>query len=62
MEPHLPDLNFSVEKAEPVKFAAAPMLHFTLRLTETQNQSIHAVALRCQIRIEPSRRHYEAAE
>jgi hypothetical protein len=62
MEPHLPDLNFSVEKAEPVKFAAAPMLHFILRLTETENQSIHAVALRCQIRIEPSRRHYEAAE
>lgn len=58
----MPDLNFSVEKAEPVKFAAAPMLHFTLGLTETQNQPIHAVALRCQIRIEPARRHYEQAE
>jgi hypothetical protein len=58
----LPDLNFSIEKAEPVAYAAAPLLHFGLRLSETQNQSIHAVALRCQIRIEPARRRYEPGE
>jgi hypothetical protein len=51
----LPDLHFSVDKAQPVRFAAAPMLHFTLRLTEAENQSVHAIALRCQIRIDPAR-------
>jgi hypothetical protein len=58
----VPDLNFSIEKAEPVTFAAAPLLHFALRVHETENQNIHAVALRCQIRIEPARRRYDAAE
>lgn len=58
----MPELNFTVEKAEPVTFAAAPLLHFKLRLTETDNQPIHAVALRCQIRIDPARRRYDAAE
>jgi hypothetical protein len=58
----MPDLNFSVEKAEAVTFAAAPLLNFTLCVTETHNQSIHAVALRCQIRIEPARRRYDADE
>ncbi|HZZ41936.1 MAG TPA: DUF6084 family protein [Tepidisphaeraceae bacterium] len=58
----MPDLNFNVEKAEPVTFAAAPLLHFKLRITEAEGQNIHAIALRCQIRIEPARRHYEPAE
>jgi Family of unknown function (DUF6084) len=58
----MPDLNFIVEKAEPVSFAAAPLLHFTLCITETHNQPIHAVVLRCQIRIEPARRRYTSAE
>jgi hypothetical protein len=58
----LPELDFSVEKAEPVTFAVAPMLHFTLRLTESGSRPIHAVALRCQIRIEPTRRRYDPSE
>jgi hypothetical protein len=58
----VPDLNFTVEKAEPVKFAAAPMLHFKLNLAEAEGQTIHAVVLRCQIRIEPARRRYTPDE
>jgi hypothetical protein len=58
----LPDLTFSIEKAEPVPFAAAPMLNFSLKIDESQNQNIHAIALRCQIRIEPTRRRYEESE
>ena len=34
----------------------------TLRISETSGQRIDAIALRCQIRIEPARRRYSAAE
>jgi len=47
-------------KAEP--YAAAPMLSFALRISETTGAAIHAIALRCQIRIEPARRRYSADE
>jgi hypothetical protein len=62
----MPDLSFEVEKAEPLAYAAAPHLVFTLRVaeggTEEKTTPIHAVTLRCQIRIEPARRRYEATE
>jgi hypothetical protein len=59
------DLTFDVEKAEPVRFAAAPLLAFTLRLaqaTAVEPVPVHAVALRCQLRIEPTRRRYDGGE
>ncbi len=60
----MPDLNFQVEGAEPQRFAAAPLLLFKLRVAEAVAAGaaptpIHAVALRCQVRIEPARRRYE---
>jgi hypothetical protein len=60
----VPDLNFSVEGAEPHLFAAAPLLVFKLRVAEAlagdvRPTPIHTVALRCQIRIEPARRSYD---
>jgi len=63
----MPDLNYQVEGAEPQRFAAEPLMHFKLRVTEAtapgaEPTPIQAVALRCQIRIEPARRHYEPAE
>jgi hypothetical protein len=60
----MPDLHFQVEGAEPERFAAAPLLLFKLRVTEadTPPTPIHAVVLRCQVRIEPGRRRYTAAE
>jgi uncharacterized protein DUF6084 len=58
----MPDLNFSVEKASAAPFAAAPMLSFTLRISDADSGAIHAIALRCQIRIEPARRRYEPRE
>jgi hypothetical protein len=58
----MPDLSFSVVKVEPVAFAASPMLNFTLSITDAESQPIHAIALRCQIRIEPARRAYDPAE
>jgi Family of unknown function (DUF6084) len=62
------DLSFQVEDAEPVSFAASPLLAFKLRITADTPEpdgaevSIQTVALRAQIRIEPARRSYARAE
>jgi hypothetical protein len=60
------DLNFTVEGAEQQPHSAAPLLVFKLRITETltddEPTTIPAIALRCQIRIEPIRRRYAAPE
>jgi hypothetical protein len=46
--------------AEP--YAVAPQLTARLRIEEDTGRRIHAIALRCQVRIEPQRRRYDAAE
>ena len=57
----MPDLSFQVEKAEAQRFTAAPTLLFKLRIANaTPNQTIHSVALRCQIQLEVTRRQYTA--
>jgi hypothetical protein len=60
------DLNFTVERADPQPHAAAPLLLFKLRIAETltdlEPTTIPSIALRCQIRIEPTRRRYAQAE
>jgi hypothetical protein len=63
----MPDLSFQVEGAEPERHAAVPLLHFQLRVAEAGLRGavptpIHAIVLRCQIRIEPARRRYASAE
>ena len=61
----MPDLNFEVEGAAPIPFAVAPQLNFQLRITDSAGAEallIPAVALRCQVRIEPTRRRYGPAE
>lgn len=59
----MPDLNFQVEGAEAVAYAAAPLLSFKLRVTNADaNEPIHTVALRCQIQIETTRRRYNEGE
>jgi hypothetical protein len=57
----MPDLSFQVEKAESQRFTAAPTLLFKLRIANaTPNETIHSVALRCQIQLEVTRRQYTA--
>jgi hypothetical protein len=60
------DLKFTVEGAEQQPHSAAPLLVFKLRIAETiadeEPTTIPAIALRCQIRIEPTRRRYAPAE
>jgi len=56
------DLGFTVLEARAEPYAAVPTLMFRLRITEGTGERIHAIALRCQIQIEPRQRHYAAAE
>ena len=56
------DLAFSCTGAAAEPYAATPTLALTLRITESTGVRVHAIALRCQIRIEPQRRRYSAEE
>lgn len=59
----MPELNFKVERAHAVPYGATPLLAFTIRVTNTGDEkAIHTVALRAQIQIEVTRRHYSADE
>ena len=59
----MPDLGFQVEGAEAVPFAASPLLAFKLRITNADAAvRVETVALRCQLQIESTRRHYAAEE
>lgn len=59
----MPDLNFQVEGAEAVTYAASPLLNFKLRLTNAgKAELIQSVMLRCQIQMEVTRRQYNAEE
>jgi hypothetical protein len=60
---NMPDLDFRVTSAAAVPFAAAPTLSFRLRVANANREGvIHAMALRAQIQIEVTRRHYTAEE
>jgi hypothetical protein len=56
------DLAFDCVGATPTPFAATPGFELRLRIAEVSGARIDAIALRCQIRIEPHRRRYDAAE
>jgi hypothetical protein len=56
------DLTFDCIGANADRYAVMPSISMTLRISETSGQRIDAIALRCQIRIEPTRRRYSPAE
>jgi hypothetical protein len=56
------ELTFGCAQATAERYAATPTLSFALTITESTGATVHAIALRCQIRIEPHRRRYSAAE
>lgn len=59
----MPELNFQVEEAVVVPFAAAPTLAFKLRIAnQPAHETIHTIVLRCQIQLEVTRRHYAPEE
>ena len=58
----MPNLDFSVEGAEVLRFAAVPSLLFKLRIANLEEEPIRSVALNTQIRSAATQRHYDAAE
>jgi Family of unknown function (DUF6084) len=56
------NLAFGCTSARAERYAATPALSFLLTIAENSGARVHAIALRCQIRIEPHRRRYSAAE
>jgi hypothetical protein len=56
------ELAFDCVGAQVDRYAISPSMSLTLRIAETSGQKIEAIALRCQIRIEPTRRRYSDAE
>ena len=56
------DLRFECVGAAAQRYAVAPTLALTLRITESSGATLHAIALRCQLRIEPHRRRYGPVE
>lgn len=58
----MPDLRFQVEDAAATPNAAAPQLSFKVRITDSEAEPVHSIALRAQVQIEPVRRRYSAAE
>ncbi|MEU3299239.1 DUF6084 family protein [Streptomyces sp. NPDC006678] len=51
-------LTFTCTGVRADPYAAGPTLVFRLRITASEGTRVHALALRCQLRIEPARRGY----
>lgn len=58
----MPELVFDCVGAAADRYAAGPTMVFRLRVAETTGQRVHAIALQCQLRIEPQKRRYSADE
>ena len=56
------ELEFTVLDAAPEPYGAAPTLLFRVRAAEKTGATVHAIALRAQVHIEPQRRQYAPAE
>ncbi len=54
--------TFHVLDIAPTPYAAVPELTARLRVEAPEGLTVHAIALRCQVRIEPQRRGYEAED
>lgn len=56
------ELSFSVLNARAEPYAAVPTINLRLSVASSMPQPVHAVVLRCQVRIEPQRRRYDSGE
>ena len=56
------DVNFAVLDVAPEPYSVSPLLTAHLGVAATGGDSVHAIALRCQVRIEPLRRSYSDDE
>jgi hypothetical protein len=55
-------LTFTVLDVVPEPYAAAPILTARVSVSAPDDEPVHAIALRCQVRIEPLRRGYSDDE
>lgn len=51
-------LGFTVREVTPEPYSVTPQLSARVAVTESTEAVVHAIALRCQVRIEPQRRPY----
>src|SRR5688572_8265635 len=59
----MPDLDFEVESADVLPYAAVPTLLFRLGITNAvEGEEVNSVSLRSQIRIAATQRRYDPAE
>jgi hypothetical protein len=59
----MPDLDFKVEGALAVPYAATPLLGLRLRITSTpRNEPVQAAVLKCQVQIDAPARPYDRRE
>ena len=55
-------LTFTVLDVVPEPYSAVPILAARIRVSAPDDEPVHAIALRCQVRIEPLRRGYSDDE
>jgi hypothetical protein len=55
-------ISFTIVDIFAEQYAATPQLTARLRIEEGTGQTIHAIALRCQVRIEPQKRPYDVSD
>jgi hypothetical protein len=58
----MPELEFAVESAEALAFAAAPTIAFRLRIVQRGPQPVRSMSLSIQVRIAATQRAYAPAE
>jgi hypothetical protein len=59
----MPDLDFTVESAEVLPYAAVPTILFRLGISNAvEGEEVNSISLRTQIRISATRRRYDEAE
>jgi hypothetical protein len=56
------ELVFDCVDARADRYAVSPTILFKVRIAETTGEAIDTIALRCQLRIEPSKRRYSPEE
>jgi hypothetical protein len=59
--PAVPEPEFAVLGARPVRYAAAPMLALDLEVSEPTGRAVYMIALTIQLMVEPARRSYDDA-
>ncbi|MGI8824862.1 MAG: DUF6084 family protein [Chloroflexota bacterium] len=57
----MPDLSFGVMDAEMLPYAASPTMLFKVQIANAvEEEHIHSIMLRAQVRLEVTRRHYDS--